>query len=45
MFCRVGLETNLEKAQIVLCTPGFIWGQIAEEEYKGRAIGEGATFR
>ena len=28
MFARVRLETNLEKTKDIVCTPGFIWGQI-----------------
>ena len=26
MFRRMGLETNLEKTKLMVCTPGFIWG-------------------
>ena len=44
MFCRVGLQTNLEKTNAMVCTPGFIWGYIGEEAYKGRETGEGVTF-
>ena len=28
----------------MVCTPGFIWGQIREEAYKGRATGERSMF-
>ena len=44
MFCRVGLETNLVKNKVMVCTPGFIWGQIGEEAYKRRTTGEGEMF-
>ena len=27
---------------MVVCTPGFIWGELA---YKRQVVGEGATFR
>ena len=33
IFCRMGLETNLEKTKTMVCTPGFIW-----EEWGGARI-------
>ena len=44
MFCRFGMEMNLEKTKTMVCTPGFIWGQVRNEAYKLRAMGEGETF-
>ena len=45
MFRKVGLETNPEKTNLVVYTPGFIWGKWSEEAYKRWATWEGATFR
>ena len=44
MFHRMELETNLEKTNNMVWTPGFIWGKWGEQEYKIRATGKGATF-
>ena len=41
----VRLQNNIGKTKAVLCTPGFIWGQLIVKEYKRRATGEEATFR
>ena len=30
MFCRMGLETNLENTKAMVCTPGFVWGKWGE---------------
>ena len=30
---------------MVVCTPGFVWGQQLEAEYKRRSMGECSTFR
>ena len=41
----MGLEANLKKTKVVVCTPRFIWGNWGETAYKRRETGEGATFR
>ena len=43
MFKSVGLQKNLGKTKAMVCTPGFIWGQQGESEYKKRATGEAAN--
>ena len=45
MLQRVGLETNLEKAKVMVCTPGYIWGKWSEAAYKHRDTEEGETLR
>ena len=45
MFCRIGIDTNLEKTNAMVCTHMFIWGKWREVAYKQRATGEGANFR
>ena len=30
IFCRMGLEKNINKTKAVVCTPGFIWGEWGE---------------
>ena len=42
IFRRIGLETNLENTNTMVCTPGFIWGEWGEQEYKRRVTVEGA---
>ena len=44
MFCWMGLEDNLEKNKLMMCTPGFIWGRLSEKVYKQRATEEGHSF-
>ena len=39
MFHRMGLEVNLDKTKLMICTPGFIWGGWREIEYKRRTKG------
>ena len=31
---RMGMESNLEKTKVVVCTPRFIWGKWWETAYK-----------
>ena len=38
MFCRMGLEDNLEKTKAMVCKPGFIWGKWGETAYKRNVI-------
>ena len=45
MFQRMGLETNLEKTQSLVCTPGYIWYKWSEVAYKCISTGEGGGFR
>ena len=45
MFCRMGIDANLEKTNKIVCMPVFVWEKWLEAEYKQRATGEGATFR
>ena len=45
LFCRMGMETNLEKSKAMVCMPALIWGNWGEKYYKWRAIGGGSTFR
>ena len=45
LFCRIGLETNLEDTNDMVCTSDFIWGMWGDQDYKRQATGEGATFR
>ena len=45
MFCRMGLDANLEKTKVVLCTSRFIWGGWVETVYKRRVTGKGENFR
>ena len=45
MFSRMGLDANLKKTKVMVCTPGFIWGDWGETAYKRWATGEGANFR
>ena len=44
-FRRIGLYTNLDKTKAMMCTPGFIWGEWEEWDYKRQALVEGSTFR
>ena len=44
MFKRVGLLSNFGKTKVMVCTPGFIWGQQGIDTYKWRVTGEEATF-
>ena len=39
MFQRVGMETNPENTNALVCTPGYIWGNWDEAVYKRRATG------
>ena len=45
MFEWVGFYTNLGKTKSMMCTPGFIWGNLGNDYYKRQAMGKGATFR
>ena len=45
MFCRMGLEANLENTKSIVCTPGLIWVGVGETACKRRAMVEGANFR
>ena len=45
MFKRVGLNTNIEKTKLLVCSPIYIWGKWIEEAYKCRSTGVGETFR
>ena len=45
IFKRVILRKNLSKTKVMICKPGFIWGQHGVNAYKQRAMGEGTTFR
>ena len=45
MFCRMGLNTNLEKTKYMVCKPGFIWGKWVEKAYKRQTTGEGENLR
>ena len=45
MFERVVLQTNLGNTKAMVCTPGFIWGEMEAAAYKQRVTGKGATFR
>ena len=39
MFRRMELETNMEKTKVMVCTPGFIWGEVGGLAYKRRVTG------
>ena len=41
----MGLETNINKSNTMVCTPGYIWGKWREHAYKIRVTREGATYR
>ena len=41
----MGMEANLNKTKVMVCTPGFVWGEWGETEYKRLETAEGATFR
>ena len=45
MFKRVGLETNMQKTNSLVCTLGYIWGEWSKEAYKRQETGEGGNFR
>ena len=45
MFCRMGLDTNIEKTNYMVCTPIFIWGKWSEEAYKQQTMGERVMLR
>ena len=45
IFRRMGLETNMEKTNTMVCTPRFIWGEWGDHAYKQQAMREGDTFR
>ena len=45
MFERVGLHTNLNNINAMICTMGFIWGQQESEACEQRATGEVPTFQ
>ena len=40
----MGLRKNLGKTMVIVCTPGFIWGNWGELAYKRRVTGEVASF-
>ena len=40
IFCRIGLEKNLDKTKAMVCTPDFILGKWGEQSYKKQATGE-----
>ena len=42
MFDRVGIQINLGKTKVMLCTSGLIWGYLGTALYTRRATGEGA---
>ena len=44
MFCRMGLETNIENTNTMVCTPVFVWGKWGRKAYKQQATGEGETL-
>ena len=37
MFCRVEIETKLNKTKAIVCMPVFIWGQMTQRI--GRVLG------
>ena len=45
IFDQVGIYTNLGKTKSMVCTPGFIWGEMGKEAYNQQAMGEGATLK
>ena len=45
VFIMVGLERKFRNKNVVVCTPGFIWGKIREVAYKQRATRGVETFR
>ena len=45
IFCRMGLDANLKKTKMIVCTPGFTKEKWGETSYKRRAEGWGETFR
>ena len=45
MLQRIGLNTNLENAKALVCTPRYIWEKLSEAAYKQRATEEGGIFR
>ena len=42
MFDRLGLQINIGKTKVMLCTSGLIWGTLGTAAYTRRATGEGA---
>jgi hypothetical protein len=45
MFARVGLRTNTEKTQVMICTPGFIRTYYSTAAYKRKLSHQGDTYR
>ena len=45
MFCRMGIDANLEKTKAMVCTHGLIREKWGETAYKRQVMGEGAIFR
>ena len=45
VFIMVGLERKFRNKNVVVCTPGFIWGKIRKVAYKQRATRGVETFR
>ena len=44
MFCRMGIDANLDMTKEMVCMPGFIYGKWRETVHKRRETGEGETF-
>ena len=40
IFLWMGLETNLDKTNTMVCNPGLIWGKLGELSYKRRESGQ-----
>ena len=45
MFRMMGLETNLDKTNSMVCTSRFVWGEWGEQAYMQQATGKRVTFR
>ena len=42
IFDRVGIQINLGKTKVMLCTSGLIWGYLGTSAYMRRSMGEGS---